>query len=349
MEYRYFGKTEIKASVIGLGTYPIGGWMWGGTDEADAIRTIQASLDAGINLIDTAPMYGYGLAEEIVGKAIRGRRDKAIVATKCGIVWDTADWPTGQGEFHFYADEKGLTAEKTKYAFYRYLKPESIIREVEAALKRLGTDYIDLLQTHAQDNTTPIEETMAALEQLRDQGKIRAIGSSNVTRDQLIRYCGAGSIDSTQERYTYLDRLSEENGVLGACRENQVSFIAYSPLEHGLLTGTLDPDFDYPDGDFRKTDPRFSGDNVRHTNALLAKLQPIADRYGFSISQLMLAWTVSRYEKMHIISGMRNVREVGENARAGETLLTPDEMREIETLVDRSLFVAEVPQVFHSS
>ena len=109
MRYRNLGKTEIKASVIGLGTYPIGGWMWGGTDEADAIRTIQASLDAGINLIDTAPMYGYGLAEEIVGKAIRGRRDKAIVATKCGIVWDTDDWPTGQGEFHFYADEKGLT------------------------------------------------------------------------------------------------------------------------------------------------------------------------------------------------------------------------------------------------
>ena len=349
MQYRNFGKTEIQASVIGLGTYPIGGWMWGGTDEADSIRTIQVSLDRGMNLIDTAPMYGYGFAEEIVGKAIRGRRDKAIVATKCGIVWDTADWPEGQGELHFYADEKGLTAQKTKYAFYRYLKPESIIREVETSLTRLGTDYIDLLQTHAQDNTTPIEETMAVLEKLRDQGKIRAIGCSNVTREQLMRYCGAGSLDSTQERYTYLDRFSEDNGVLGACRSNHVSFIAYSPLEHGLLTGTLDPNFDYPDGDFRKSDQRFSNANITKTNATLAKLQPLADRHGFSIGQLMLAWTVSRYEKMHIICGMRNPREVEENARAGNTFLTPDEMQEIETILDRSSLNAEVPQVYYSS
>ena len=349
MQYRKLGKTEIQTSVIGLGTYPIGGWMWGGTDEADSIRTIQAALDQGINLIDTAPMYGYGLAEEIVGKAVKGRRDKAMIATKCGIVWDTADWPSGRGELHFYADEKGLTAQKTKYAFYRYLKPDSIIREVEAGLKRLGTDYIDLLQTHAQDGTTPIEETMAALEKLRDQGKIRAIGCSNVTQDQLTRYCKAGQLDSTQERYTYLDRLSEENGVLGTCRTNQVSFIAYSPLEHGLLTGTLDPNFDYPDGDFRKTDQRFSSNNVTKTNAMLAKLQPMANQHGFSISQLMLAWTISRYEKMHIISGMRTVREVEENARAGNTLLSPEEMREIETTVDRASLAVEVPQVFYSS
>ena len=349
MQYRQLGKTEIKASVIGLGTYPIGGWMWGGTDEADSIRTIQASLDHGINLIDTAPMYGYGLAEEIVGKAIQGRRDQAIIATKCGIVWDTADWPSGQGELHFYADEKGLTAEKTKYSFYRYLKPESIIREVETSLKRLGTDYIDLLQTHAQENTTPIEETMAALEKLREQGKIRAIGSSNITSDQLTRYCQAGQLDSTQERFSYIDWLSEENGVLGTCRTNRVSFIAYSPLEHGLLTGTLDPKFDYPDGDFRKTDARFSSNNVAKINTMLAKLQPLADRHGFSISQLMLAWTVSGYEQMHIISGMRNIREVGENARAGDTILTTEEMQEIETIVDRSLLAVDVPQVYYSS
>lgn len=349
MQYRNLGKTGIETSVIGLGTYPIGGWMWGGTDEADSIRTIQACLEMGINLIDTAPMYGYGLAEEIVGKAIKGRRDKAIVATKCGVVWDTEDWPTGKGEFHFYADDKGLTAQKTKYSFYRYLKPESIIREVETSLKRLGTDYIDLLQTHAQENTTPIEETMTALEKLREQGKIRAIGCSNVTKEQLTRYCGAGTLDSTQERYSYLDRLSEENGVLGACRTNQVSFIAYSPLEHGLLTGTLDPNFDYPDGDFRKTDKRFSRDNVDKTNKMLAKLQPLADRHSFSISQLMLAWTVSKYEKLHIICGMRNVREVTENAQAGKVLLATEEIQEIEATVDRSLFDAEVPQVAHSS
>lgn len=348
MKYRTLGKTEIETSVIGLGTYPIGGWMWGGTDEADSIKTIQACLDMGINLIDTAPMYGYGLAEEIVGKAIKGRRDKAMIATKCGIVWDTEDWQAGKGEFHFYADEKGLTAQKTKYAFYRYLKPASIIREVEASLQRLGTDYIDLLQTHAQENTTPIEETMIALEKLREQGKIRAIGCSNVTKEQLSQYCGAGTLDSTQERYSYIDRLSEENGILGTCRTNQVSFIAYSPLEHGLLTGTLDPNFDYPKDDFRKTDRRFSKENVEKTNRMLAQLQPLAARHGWAVSQLMLAWTVSRYEKMHIICGMRNVREVEENVRAGK-ILTAEEMQEIETTIDHSLFDAEVPQVFSTS
>jgi len=335
MQYRELGKTGIKTSVIGPGTYPIGGWMWGGTNEADSVHTIQACLDAGINLIDTAPMYGYGLAEEIVGKAIKGHRDKAVVATKCGIVWDTVDWQPGQGEFHFYADEKGLTTHKTKYTFYRYLKPESIVREVESSLKRFGTDYIDLLQTHAQENTTPIEETMAALEKLRDQGKIRAIGCSNVTKDQLMRYCGAGKLDSTQERYSYIDRQSEEKGLLEVCRTNQVSFIAYSPLEHGLLTGTLDPNFKYPDGDFRKTDKRFSRENVEKTNKMLARLQPLADRYSFSTSQLMLAWTVSKYDKMHIICGMRNVHRVKENAGAGETFLTSEAMQEIETAIDR--------------
>ena len=349
MKYRNFGKTEIKTSVIGLGTYPIGGWMWGGTDEKDSIRTIQSCLEVGINLIDTAPMYGYGLAEEIVGKAIKGHREKAIVATKCGIVWDTIDWAPGKGEFHFYADDKGLTTQKTKYAFYRYLKPESIMREVEASLKRLGTDYIDILQTHAQENTTPIEETMTALEKLREQGKIRAVGCSNVTKEQLIRYCRAGNLDSTQERYSYIDRLSEENEVLGTCRTNHVSFIAYSPLEHGLLTGTLDPNCNYPDGDFRKTDKRFSRDNVDKTNKMLAKLQPLADRHKFSISQLMLAWTISRYEKMHVICGMRNIRKVQENAQAGDTFLSTEEIQEIENTVNRSLFDAEVPQVFHSS
>jgi aryl-alcohol dehydrogenase-like predicted oxidoreductase len=146
-----------------------------------------------------------------------------------------------------------------------------------------------------------------------------------------------------------MDRLSGKNGVLEACRTNRVSFIAYSPSEHGLLTGTLDPAFNYPDGDFRKTDARFSCGNVTKINTMLATLQPLADRYSFSISQLMIAWTLSQYDKMHIISGMRNVREVEENARVGETFLPPDVMQEIETIVDRSSIVVKVPQVFASS
>lgn len=346
MQYRNIGTKDMKASVVGLGTYPIGGWMWGGTDEADSIRTIQMSIDQGINLIDTAPMYGYGLAEEIIGKALKGRREKAIIATKCGIVWDTKDWPKGQGEFHFYADEKGLSSDTTKIRFYRYLKPESLIREVEASLKRLDTDYIDLLQTHAQERTTPISETMEALEKLQKQGKIRAIGSSNVDKTQLQEYLAAGTLDSTQERYSYLDRLSEENGVLATCRENHVSFIAYAPLEHGLLTGKLTPETSYPDDDFRKNDPRFSPESVKTINSLLSSLSPICEKYHLSTSQLMLCWTINKYEKMHVISGMRNATEVMENAKAGDCTLSPEDMQQIEVLFDRTQWNVQAPQVY---
>ncbi|MDR2441317.1 MAG: aldo/keto reductase [Planctomycetaceae bacterium] len=334
MQYRLLGTTNIQASVIGFGTYPLGGWMWGGTDESTAIRTIQTALDYGINLIDTAPIYGYGLAEEIVGKAIRNKRSQAVVATKCGIVWDTKDWQPGKGELHVYGDEKGLTQNTNHYRFYRYLKPESIIREVEASLKRLQTDYIDLLQTHAQEQTTPIEETMTALEKLRDQGKIRAIGSSNVTRVQLESYCNAGTLDSTQEPYSFINRSIEEKGFLEVCDLNKVSFLAYAPLEQGLLTGTLQPDFQYPEGDFRQNDPRFTPENINRINNALDRLKPIQEQYGFSTSQLMLAWTVSRYEKMHVLCGMRTPKRITENTKAGTVILSENEMKLMDQLFD---------------
>jgi aryl-alcohol dehydrogenase-like predicted oxidoreductase len=332
MQYRFLGTTNIQASVIGLGTYPLGGWMWGGTDESAAVRTIQTAIDYGINLIDTAPMYGYGLAEEIVGNAIRGRRSQVVVATKCGIIWDTKDWVSGKGELHFYADKNGLTQNTNHYRFYRYLKPESIIREVETSLKRLHTDYIDLLQTHAQEHTTPIEETMTALEKLREQGKIRAVGSSNVTRTQLESYCNSGTLDSTQEPYSFINRSVEENGILEACGLNKVSFLAYTPLEQGLLTGTLCPDFQYPEGDFRKNDPRFTPENVNRINTALDRLKPIQEQHGFSISQLMLAWTVSRYEKMHVLCGMRTSKRIAENVQAGTVILSENEMQLMDQL-----------------
>src|SRR5882724_5273624 len=192
MLYRPLGQSGIQASVIGLGTWAIGGWMWGGTDEAKAIRAIQVSLDAGITLIDTAPAYGLGLSETIVGKAVAGRRDKVVIATKCGLVWHVK-----RGDP--FLDEKGK-------AIHRYLGSESIRYEVEQSLKRLNTDYIDLYQTHWQDVTTPIEETMKTLLDLKKQGKIRAIGVSNCAVEQLEAYRKIGPLDSAQEKYSMLDR-----------------------------------------------------------------------------------------------------------------------------------------------
>jgi aryl-alcohol dehydrogenase-like predicted oxidoreductase len=192
---REIGRSGVAASAVGLGTWAIGGWMWGGTDERESVAAVQASLDAGVTLIDTAPAYGLGRAEEIVGKALSRRRDKAVIATKCGLVWHTR-----QGN-HFF-DQDGRPV-------HRHLGRESIFHEVEQSLRRLGTDYIDLYITHWQDPTTAIEETMRALEDLRAAGKIRAIGASNVNLEELEIYVKIGGLDAIQERFSMLDREIE--------------------------------------------------------------------------------------------------------------------------------------------
>ncbi len=178
MQYRPLGQSGIKASAVGLGTWAIGGLAWGGTDEEESIRAIHAALDAGVNLIDTAPVYGLGLSEDIVGRAVADRRDRAVLTTKCGHVWHTK-----KGRHVFDWGDKSV---------YIYLGPESVLYEFEQSLKRLRTDYIDLYQIHWPDPSTPIEDTMATLLQLKDQGKIRAIGVSNVTVETLESYqqCG---------------------------------------------------------------------------------------------------------------------------------------------------------------
>src|SRR5215207_6058114 len=171
---RDLGRSGVRATAVGLGTWAIGGWMWGGTDEGEAVAAIKASLDAGLSMIDTAPAYGLGRSEEIVGRAIAGRRDEVVLATKCGL-----DWHSGKGN-HFF-DQDGVPV-------HRYLGRDGIVHEVEESLKRLRTDYIDLYITHWQDPTTPMDETMEALERLKSAGKIRAIGASNLSPADLEAY-----------------------------------------------------------------------------------------------------------------------------------------------------------------
>ena len=159
---RMIGKSGPEASAVGLGTWAIGGWMWGGSEEQAAIRAIQTAVDNGITLIDTAPAYGFGYSETIVGRAIRDRREKIILATKCGLIWNRE-----KGKFFFYTDDNGVTPGASKYKVYKYLHPDSINQEVEESLKRLQTDYIDLYQTHWQDPTTPVADTLAELQAMR--------------------------------------------------------------------------------------------------------------------------------------------------------------------------------------
>lgn len=322
----------MTASILAFGSWAVGGWMWGGTEEKDAIQAIRTALDHGINLIDTAPVYGFGRSEEIVGKALVGvPRDQFLIATKCGLVWDKRDWPEGKGEFHFYSTDEGYgSGAETDWRVYRYLRPESIRREVEASLKRLRTDRIDLLQTHWQDSTSKIEETMGTLLDLKAEGKIRAIGVSNVQRSELEQYFQRGEADVIQERFSLLDRKIETNGLLEYARKKNMSLFPYSPMCRGLLTGKMSPDRKFGPGDRRNYEKRFSPENRARVNERLTRLQTLGEEHGLTVAQLVLAWTFSKYEKTHVLCGARNSEQVLENVAAGDALLTQEEIRQIE-------------------
>jgi aryl-alcohol dehydrogenase-like predicted oxidoreductase len=318
MQYRKLGQSGIEISVVGFGAWAIGGWAWGGADEEQAVAAIHAALDQGVNLVDTAPMYGYGRSEEIVGRAIQGRRDRVVLATKCGLVWDRE-----QGELFFRADDKGITAEESGRKIYKSLNPDSIRRELEDSLRRLKTDYVDLYQTHWQESTTPVEDTAAALEQLKQQGKIRAIGVSNTSQSQIQAY---GAIDSDQEKFSMLDRAIESNGVLDHCRRNEIAMLAYSPLASGLLTGKIASGRRFGEWDFRRNNPRFRPEYLARVNAMLESFRPIAERHRASLGQLVIAWTFAQPGLTCVLCGARDAAQATENAGAGDVRLSAAEV-----------------------
>ncbi len=317
MRYRDLGKSGISASVVAFGAWAVGGWNWGGTDDNKGIRAIHAALDEGINFIDTAPMYGMGHSEEVVGRALRGRRDSVVLATKCGMVWDG----TERGDFRFATDESGVR-EDGPIKVYKYLGADSIRREVEMSLKRLETDYIDLYQTHWQDSTTPISESMSVLMDLKREGKIRAIGCCNATPVHMDAYTDNGQLDVDQELYSMLDREHEQDN-LPWCAAHGVSFLAYSPLGQGLLTGAIGPDRVFGPGDMRRTKPRFSVESRRKIISMLDTFRPLTEKYACTTGQLVLAWTLEQPGCTHVLAGARNEEQVRENLRGGEITLDP--------------------------
>ncbi len=315
---RTIGKSGVQASAVGLGTWAIGGWMWGGTDEQQSIAAIQASLDAGVTLIDTAPAYGLGRSEEIVGRAIRGQRDKAVIATKCGLVWHT-----NKGS-HFF-DQNGVPV-------HRYLGRDAIFYEVEQSLTRLGTDYIDLYVTHWQDSTTPIEETVRALEDLRSAGKIRAIGASNVSLPELKNYVETGSLDAIQERFSMIDREIEED-LLPLTRQKDISTLSYSSLALGLLSGTVDPGRLFSGDDQRKDNPRFSVSNRLKARDFAESIRSVADKHAASIAQTVIAWTLAQSGVTFALCGARNPEQAQENAKAGTIRLDKEDLSAIDAAI----------------
>lgn len=320
MEHRPLGSSGMKVSPIIFGAWAAGGWYWGPQDDADSIRAIHAALDAGVNCIDTAPIYGMGHSEEVVGKAIQGRRDKVLIATKCGLRWDTP----GEGSNPW--TYKALDG--TERTVVRNLRKHAIIAEAEQSLKRLGTDAIDLYQCHWPDPSAPIAETMEAMLALKEQGKIRAIGVSNFTPEMMAECLRHAHLASDQPKYSLLARDIEAD-VLPFCRKHGIGVIVYSPLEQGLLTGKVTMGRTFPEGDYRSGRPWFQPANRRRVLEALEKIRPIADTHGATLGQLALAWTIAQPGVTAAIVGARSPAQARENAAAASIRLTDGELQAI--------------------
>lgn len=329
MEHRALGNSDVKVSPVTFGAWAIGGWMWGGSEEAESIAAIQAGIDAGITSIDTAAIYGQGHSEELVGKAVAGRRDKVQILTKCGMRWDDARgsdaWPT--------KDNAGNPITVTRNS-----KPDSIEHEVELSLRRLKTDVIDLYQIHWPDLTTPIEESIEAMEKIRKAGKIRAIGVSNYNATQLAAADGwlkghGSTLASLQPPYSVINRGIEKE-ILPLCRQRNVGTVVYSPMERGLLTGKFGPDHTFPAGDHRANYKAFKSEVRKAVHEALAKVKPIADKHGASFAQLVVNWTFSEPGVTAALVGARNAEQAEHNAGAMRFTLTADERTQIRTAFD---------------
>ncbi len=319
IEKRELGKSEIKISPVALGAWAIGGWMWGGSDRRDSIRAIHSCQDYGITSIDTAPIYGFGHSERIVGEAIKGKREQYEILTKSGMRWEGTS-----GEFYFTtSDNEGNTRD-----VYKYSGRNSLIRECEESLERLGTDYIDLYQIHWPDHTTPIEEAMEAFLLLKEQGKIRAAGVSNYSVEQMQRAANVIELSTNQVPYSMVRREIEEE-IVPWCMDNDCGILAYSPLQRGLLTGKITPDYPFAPGDSRPETPHFKINNLIKINKFLEDIKPLAQGKGATLSQLVIGWTLKQPGITAALVGARDEVQVKQNSGAMHIELSDEELQMI--------------------
>lgn len=302
MEQRSLGLTDIKISPILMGTWQAGKRSWVGIEDSETIKAMQAAFDAGITTFDTAEVYGEGHSERIVGQALADVRDRVVLASK---------------------------------VFPNHFKHDRVIEACDRSLKNLQTDYLDLYQIHWPSgafNTelVPIEETMSALNELKQQGKIRAIGVSNFSRAQLEEAAQYGRIDSLQPPYSLFWRYVEKDA-MPYCRENNISILAYSSLAQGLLTGKFKAGHQFAEGDNRANNKLFQGENYQRAQEALEKLHPIAERYQCSLAQLSLAWLMAQ-PQTNAIAGARNAQQAVDNAKAANVQLSPADLEEIDAI-----------------
>jgi methylglyoxal reductase len=323
MVKRKLGNSEVIVSEVGMGTWAIGGgeW-WGETHDENSIKAINTAIDNGVNLVDTAPVYGFGRSESVVGRAIEGRRSEVILSTKCGLWWE---------------DDRGspkteLEGKKINLS----LRPDTIRIEVENSLRRLRTDYIDILHTHWQaiePEKTPISETMDCLLKLKKEGKVRAIGVSNITVENLNDYINSGGVDVVQEKYSMLDRKIEKE-IVPICIENNISILAYSPLEQGLLTGRYDKNTEIPPKEVRNRIVWFKKKNRVRVVEMLNSWSGLLEKYSCTMPQLVIAWTAAQKGITSVLCGARREEQARQNALAYKVDLRNEDKQRMRTDIE---------------
>jgi aryl-alcohol dehydrogenase-like predicted oxidoreductase len=320
MRYRKIANTDLQLSEVTFGAWAAGGWMWGGTERGDAVDAIRASYELGVTAIDTAPIYGQGTSEEIVGEAIKDfPRDKVQILTKYGMRWDL-----NKGDFGFSSKDNNAN----DIDIYKYAGKESIIKECEDSLKRLGTDYIDLYQIHWPESTTPIAETMEAVSRLIEQGKVRYAGVCNYNAAQMAEAEKYVTLISNQVPYSMVKR-DIETDLVPYCIEHGKSIIAYSPLERGLLTGKMKPGHQFAAGDHRQTLSYFKEENLQRTNDFLNRVKYIADDKQLTLGQLVILWTLQQPGITITLVGARDKDQAVQNAQAIDSQLSSEEIEVI--------------------
>jgi aryl-alcohol dehydrogenase-like predicted oxidoreductase len=303
--------TQLKVSRVALGTWAMGGWMWGGTDQRESVATIHAALDQGINLIDTAPVYGFGVSEEIVGAALEGIRDRAVIATKTGLEW---------------RDGK----------VYRNATPARIMQEVDDSLRRLRTDYIDIYQVHWPDPLVPVEETAGAMRSLYELGKIRAIGVSNFSVDQMARFRQVAPLHVLQPPYNLFERAIETD-ILPYSRANDIATLGYGALCRGLLSGRIQPNTTFDGDDLRRVDPKFQQPRLAQYLQAVRQLDEFAQRrFHRRVIHLAVRWMLDQGISVALWGG-RHPDQVEAALGVAGWSLTDAERESIEHIVNTTV------------